>query len=1123
MTDYDSDDLLLDEEGDDVRSGQAGLSESEDEDMAVMDEVGLEDDFDDELSDGEEEDRMDSPAEVGIIEEMTLENFMSHQHFHLKFDENVNFIVGENGSGKSAILVGILVGLGASAKASQRGMRIGDLVREGSNFAKVIIKLRNRGTGAYQPDVYGDSIHVVRQFQKNNQSSYVLKSAGGAVKSTKRSELRRILEHMNIQIDNPCAIMTQETSKRFLKSTSPKDRFKLFLEGTQLQLLYNNYQDTNDQMKTMAEVIASKNDILVDMKREVDDLQRQYDERKHVKKLKEQLKDLRMDLVWALVLHAEKNLAECTSSYEQYEVLSEKVEKKIIAKQSEQAEIREQLDEKQGKLREVENIGEELRREYNDRTVAYKKHCGREKAAENTIKELRRKIDSRKKRLAKINREIEEMQRKLETDREGELNAARERVSQKEEEVRVASNTLTEIMSEKDKLAKQKSYLQEDSSAMRKDLAHREKDLGRIADEVKHLEQANRNASKLGKFGGDIVRIRTLIDRNQNRFKQVPIGPIGAHLKISDKEWSHTVECFMGKTLFTFIADNLQDARTLRELAGRTDLSIVVQRFRNQPYTNLPRYRTNLPSLLDVLRCDVPMVMNVLIDQRGVERVFLAETFSDGVRALEHDPSIEVRTKELHRMFSKKGTRTTMNLRHHHKQLLTGDSSVVLQNLRMHQERLHHEFEQLKGLYQPKEAEIRVVSAELSKVQREISKTQSKLNTLKRQGKDLQDALDDLVAEAEPQTEGLIEARQQLREEIDEVAAEVGQKEEDFKALQTERQAFTQARVDAREKCEEHGKVQDTATTAVDSIQHALAKAITQEKRAVTRRAEIRDQLRSCKKDVDNATKELEKHITEAKKISPERREPRAKPEVLDKKILSTSKRIQSEEKNHRPLHEIEKELTESKHHLRLVLKEVGKLKMVNKKLEFMLQMRIKFWRKFRQAIAERSNVYFNINMARRNFSGRLDFDFKEQHLHINIHENSTATLLDLEKKKRTKKSAADAAAIDDAQPAMRSLQGLSGGERSYATVSLLLSLWDAIGTPFRAMDEFDVFMDAGNREVAIKLLLEVANEQKGRQFIFISPNENQLVKAKRWVFVCQSILFPQHLFSHITAVCMCV
>jgi chromosome segregation ATPase len=79
-------------------------------------------------------------------------------------------------------------------------------------------------------------------------------------------------------------------------------------------------------------------------------------------------------------------------------------------------------------------------------------------------------------------------------------------------------------------------------------------------------------------------------------------------------------------------------------------------------------------------------------------------------------------------------------------------------------------------------------------------------------------------------------------------------------------------------------------------------------------------------------------------------------------------------------------------------------------------------------------------------------------------------------------------------QSKVQDTKALSGGERSYSTVSLLLALWEAMENPFRAMDEFDVFMDSVNRQISIDLLIDAAREHKNRQFIFITPHDYRYV-----------------------------
>ena len=47
-----------------------------------------------------------------------------------------------------------------------------------------------------------------------------------------------------------------------------------------------------------------------------------------------------------------------------------------------------------------------------------------------------------------------------------------------------------------------------------------------------------------------------------------------------------------------------------------------------------------------------------------------------------------------------------------------------------------------------------------------------------------------------------------------------------------------------------------------------------------------------------------------------------------------------------------------------------------------------------------------------------------------------------------------------------------SGGERSFVTLSLLLALGESLETPFRVMDEFDVFLDPRSRKIALQTMV---------------------------------------------------
>ncbi|EEY55332.1 structural maintenance of chromosomes protein, putative [Phytophthora infestans T30-4] len=171
--------------------------------------------------------------EMGVIEEIYCENFMCHRKLRVTLSPHINFITGENGSGKSAIIAAIQICFGASARTTHRGKNIKSFIRHGCDGnAFVRVTLRNddgAGSDAFQADKYGKKIIVERLIRRDGSAEYRLKSEKGMLVSKLKSELEAMMDHLNIQTDNPCAVLDQDNAKLFLKGTS-QDKYKFFLQ-----------------------------------------------------------------------------------------------------------------------------------------------------------------------------------------------------------------------------------------------------------------------------------------------------------------------------------------------------------------------------------------------------------------------------------------------------------------------------------------------------------------------------------------------------------------------------------------------------------------------------------------------------------------------------------------------------------------------------------------------------------------------------------------------------------------------------------------------------------------------------------------------------------------------------
>ncbi|KXZ52758.1 hypothetical protein GPECTOR_8g149 [Gonium pectorale] len=127
-------------------------------------------------------------------------------------------------------------------------------------------------------------------------------------------------------------------------------------------------------------------------------------------------------------------------------------------------------------------------------------------------------------------------------------------------------------------------------------------------------------------------------------------------------------------------------------------------------------------------------------------------------------------------------------------------------------------------------------------------------------------------------------------------------------------------------------------------------------------------------------------------------------------------------------------------------------------------------YRQLRDMIHRIAASKFGKYMRRRNFGGQLLLDHEGRRLELRVTKGNE-------------------------QQQASSMMQLSGGERSFTTAALLLALGEVIGSSFRVMDEYDVYMDDNARKITTMAILEYAwRINPNSQLVLISPHDTATV-----------------------------
>ena len=184
-----------------MANGDTHLEDRPEVDYAELDDEAVADALRDQMANRPMTENHAAPN--AIIEEIVCTNFMCHEHLSIQVGPLINFIIGHNGSGKSAVLTALTICLGGKATSTNRGQSLKSFIKEGKDVASLSVKIKNQGESAYKPDLYGKSMIVERTFTRNGASNFKIKNSAGKIVSTKRADLDDALDFFALQLDNP--------------------------------------------------------------------------------------------------------------------------------------------------------------------------------------------------------------------------------------------------------------------------------------------------------------------------------------------------------------------------------------------------------------------------------------------------------------------------------------------------------------------------------------------------------------------------------------------------------------------------------------------------------------------------------------------------------------------------------------------------------------------------------------------------------------------------------------------------------------------------------------------------------------------------------------------------------
>ncbi|KAE8148817.1 DEAD-domain-containing protein [Aspergillus avenaceus] len=927
---------------------------------------------------------------------------MCHDHFYVELGPLINFIVGKNGSGKSAVLTAITLCLGGKASATNRGQSLKNFVKEGKESATIVVRIKNQGDGAYMPEDYGNSIIIERHFSRTGTSGFKIKAENGRIISTKRAELDSIIDFFTLQFDNPMNVLSQDMARQFLSSSSPAEKYKFFVKGVQLEQLDQDYRLIEESADQIEEKLRSREQDIEVLKIRRDVAQQKLEVSDQHESLRNRVRSVRSQMAWAQVEEQEKirdsliielnradeQLAATVAELGNFDaaILQAERETALAAEYASRAAPR--LEQAQSSKEEVNANQRGKLTERHDLQAQQRQIREYLKAAETRISETKQKIAEENQRLADL--DGGSYGRKQEQLEQAKTVAADARMRHEEHQ-----NDASRLVRELEQARKEENELLEPIRKLRTD-----------------IEQAENLLRTLNKEGGSrrtgfhekMPSLLRAVHQEQS-FSQRPVGPIGHHVGLLKSEWASILENSLGTTLNSFIVTSKKDMEVLSNIMHKVNCDGHIDTSEHEP-----------DACFDTaLRIDNNLVRRHLIINHGIEQMLLIENLEEASSVLfdGQRPRNVKRCYCIDHTDRRRGIHLSYNR--------TGEPSQAPVPIYKGSPRMKSDLASQIRVQQNVVADLK---RKLSEQEHQVRSARSRVETCNQarvKHTRIADGLHIEVQRKEDHIEELLDALNRDTVEgnrLDMLRATLQEAEED--------------------KSLNEGSLRDS-TEAMDTMKKTLKSILQQLASKDAEIAAVKEELRLAQSEELMGNDKRRKIISDKNAMIERINDQKRDKEALIQKNKEVAARI---------LDFISKASLVSP---RVPIPEGESASSLDKKLDRLLK---DIQRYNQQLGASRDEIAAEAKTAASAYEQAL------KQVEPDITKNSTG----------------------------RGARTLSGGEKSFSQVCLLLALWEAMGSPIRCLDEFDVYMDSINRKMAIDMLMLAARRSVGVQFILITP-----------------------------------